>query len=323
MVDPALEIHDLQKSFGRTRVLRSVDLTVPTGSIFGFLGPNGAGKSTTLKITMGLLRSSGGRVLVFGEDVGRHGVAARARIGFLPQHTRFHPYRTCRDVLAYVAHLYPGRRSRRELQTRIDELLDLVGMADKARRRAGSLSGGEAQRLGLAQALVSDPDLLILDEPAASLDPQGRHDVLSILDDLRGRTTVFYSTHILDDVQRVSDSVAILTGGEVVAEGPIDQLLETPTSAWTVRLNGAPDDARVRLAAEPWIEDIRSSPRGDQQLWTVRVTDDAVAESRMLPLLVAEDEIDVVEFHPGERTLEEAYLDIVAANGAGGVTDGS
>ena len=310
----ALEIHDLQKKFGRTEVLHSVDLAVSTDSIFGFLGPNGAGKSTTLKIIMGLLRPSGGRALVFGEDVARHGTAARARIGFLPQHAHFHPYRTCRDVLSYVAHLYPGRRSRRELRTRIDELLELVGMGDKAHRRAGTLSGGEALRLGIAQALVSDPDLLILDEPAASLDPQGRHDVHTILEGLRGRTTVFYSTHILDDVQRVSDSVAILAQGEVIAQGPIDELLQTPTSAWTVRVNGSTEAARARLCEEAWLADIRVHPRGLQELWTVRVSDDTAAAERMLPLLVAEEDIDVVEFHPSERTLEDAYLDIVGAN---------
>jgi ABC-2 type transport system ATP-binding protein len=314
MDELALEIHDLQKHFGRTRVLRSVDLEVPTDSIFGFLGPNGAGKSTTLKIVMGLLRPSGGRALVFGEDVHHRGVAARARIGYLPQHTRFHPYRTCRDVLVYVAHLYPGRQPRRALHDRVDELLDLVGMADKANRRAGNLSGGEAQRLGIAQALVSDPDLLILDEPAASLDPHGRHDVLTILESLRGQTTVFYSTHILDDVQRVSDAVAILADGELIAHGPVEELLARPTSAWTVRIDGPPDGARSRLAAESWVTDIRTHARGDQHLWTVEVNDEAAAAERMLPLLVAEEAIDVVEFHPSERTLEDAYLDIVGAN---------
>jgi ABC-2 type transport system ATP-binding protein len=220
-------------------------------------------------------------------------------------------------VLVYVAHLYPGHRNRRSLGDRVDELLDLVGMADKAGRRAGNLSGGEAQRLGIAQALVSEPDLLILDEPAASLDPEGRHDVLEILDGLRGRTTVFYSTHILDDVQRVSDSVAILTGGEVAAQGPIEQLLETPMSSWTVRLGGSTDRAQDRLGSEPWVRGIRAHPRGHQELWTVRVSDDAAAEAKMLPLLLADESVVVVEFHPSERTLEDAYLDIVGAGNSG------
>jgi ABC-2 type transport system ATP-binding protein len=307
----ALEIRDLQKRYGRHEVLRGVDLAVPVGSIFGFLGPNGAGKSTTLKIIMALVRPSGGRVLVFGEDVARHGTAARARIGFLPQHTRFHPYRTCRGVLEYVGHLYPGHRSRSQLRARAGELLELVGLADKADRRVGGLSGGEAQRLGIAQALVSDPDLVILDEPAASLDPQGRHDVLTILSGLRGHATVFYSTHILDDVQRVSDSVAILAGGEVVAQGLIDDLLHTPASAWTVRLNGSTDHVRDRLTAQPWVRQIRGHTRGAQRLWTVRVDDDDAARTQMLPLLLSDEGIDVVEFHPSDRTLEDAYLDIV------------
>ena len=314
MTQPALEIHDLHKNFGRNQVLHSVDLTVPADSIVGFLGPNGAGKSTTMKIVMGLLRPTGGRALVFGDDVRRHGVAARARIGYLPQRTKFHPYRTCRQVLHYVAHLYPGHRSRAELRDRVDELLEVVGLADKSSRRAGHLSGGEAQRLGIAQALVSEPDLLILDEPAAALDPQGRHDVLTLIESLRGRTTIFYSTHILDDVQRVSDAVAILTEGRVVAHGRIDELLATPMSAWTVRLNGDTDAAYRRVSDEPWVAEIVNRPRGSSQLWTVRVTDDEAAEDQLLPLLVESDECDVVEYHPSERTLEDAYLDIVGAN---------
>jgi len=314
MTDLALEIHDLHKNFGRTHVLKSVDLSVPTDSIYGFLGPNGAGKSTTMKIVMGLLRPSGGRAMVFGDDVGQQGVEARSRIGYLPQQNRFHPYRNCRDVVTYVAHLYPGRRSRNELRTRVDELLDLVGLADKATRRAGKLSGGEAQRLGIAQALIADPDLLILDEPAASLDPLGRHDVLTLLDNLRGQTTVFYSTHILEDVQRVSDSVAILTGGRVVAQGPIEQLLQSADTSWTVRFKGDTSAAERELAAEPWVTEIVANQRGEQELWTVRVNDDAAADERMLPLLVSHLECDVVEFHPSDKTLEDAYLAIVGAN---------
>ncbi len=314
MTDLALEIHDLHKHFGRTHVLNSIDLSVPTHSIYGFLGPNGAGKSTTMKIIMGLLRPSGGRAMVFGDDVSQEGVEARSRIGYLPQQNRFHPYRNCRDVVTYVAHLYPGRRSRNELRTRVDELLDLVGLADKATRRAGKLSGGEAQRLGIAQALIADPDLLILDEPAASLDPLGRHDVLTLLENLRGQTTVFYSTHILEDVQRVSDSVAILTEGRVVAQGPIEQLLQSAGTSWTVRFNGQTAAAENELAAEPWVTEIVAHQRGEQELWTVRVNDDAAADERMLPLLVGHAECDIVEFHPSDKTLEDAYLAIVGAN---------
>jgi len=316
MTTPALEIHDLNKSFGRTEVLHSIDLTVPEGSICGFLGPNGAGKSTTMKIVMGLLRPSGGRALVFGKDVRRDGVGARAQIGYLPQHTRFHPYRSCRQILSYVAHLYPGRRPSSELRELIDEKIDAVGLADKANRRAGALSGGEAQRLGLAQALIAEPALLILDEPVASLDPHGRQQVLGLLDGLRGRTTVFYSTHILEDVQRVSDSVAILSNGRVAAQGPIDDLIKAPTGGWTVRIAGQVATAREHLEAQPWVSSLTTRLRGEHEHWTVDVTDDGTAAELMLPLLLSDERCDVMEFHRAERTLEDAYLEVVEASHA-------
>ncbi len=310
MQDLALEIKGLRKSFGSTEVLRGLDLEVPRHSIYGFLGPNGAGKSTTMKILMGLVRSSDGEASVFGRNVRRDGPAARALVGYLPQHARFHPYRTCREVLEYVAALYPGRESRSDLRDRIDELLDEVGLGDFGDRRTRGLSGGESQRLGLAQALVPQPDLLILDEPSAALDPQGRHDVLGIIDSLRGRVTIFYSTHILDDVQRVSDRVAVISHGRVVADGPISDLLSGRGSIWTINTTGASDSTKDRLAAEPWVEDIDVRARGDNQIWSVRLSGDEAAD-RLLRVLLADDSLAMAEFHPSDHALEDAYLAIV------------
>ncbi len=310
MSDLALEVKGLQKHFGSTEVLRDVDLEIPLHSIYGFLGPNGAGKSTTMKIVMGLLRPSSGRACVFGHDVRRDGPAARAQVGYLPQHVRFHPHRTCRQTLKYVAGLYPGRESRGELQDRIDELLEAVGLRDLADRRTVGLSGGESQRLGLAQALVPQPRLLILDEPAAALDPQGRHDVLEIIGALRGQATIFYSTHILDDVQRVSDRVAVISGGRIVTDGPISNLLTGDGSTWTIRTTGSDSSARVRLAAEPWVTDLDVKPRGNSEVWTVRLADDGTAD-QLLHMLLADEGVDIAEFHPSDHTLEDAYLTIV------------
>ena len=310
MSDLALEVKGLQKHFGSTEVLRNLDLEIPLHSIYGFLGPNGAGKSTTMKIVMGLLRPSGGQAAVFGHDVRRNGPAARAQVGYLPQHVRFHPYRTCRQVLKYVAGLYPGREPRAELEHRIDELLEAVGLRDLADRRTAGLSGGESQRLGLAQALVPQPSLLILDEPAAALDPQGRHDVLEIIDSLRGKATIFYSTHILDDVQRVSDRVAVISGGRIVTDGPISNLLTGDGTTWTIRTTGSDDVTRSRLAAEPWITDIDVKPRGNSEIWSVRLADDSAAD-QLLHMLLANEDVDIAEFHPSDHTLEDAYLTIV------------
>ncbi len=311
MSESALQVRGLEKHFGQTQVLHGVDLDVAPASICGFLGPNGAGKSTTMKILMGLLRPSDGEAWVFGRNVGDDGPAARALIGYLPQHPHFHPYRTCREVLEYVLWLHPGRVTARERRRRIDELLGALGLALLADRRTRNLSGGEAQRLGIAQALVAQPHLLMLDEPAAALDPEGRRDVLELLEGLRGQTTVFYSTHILDDVQRVSDSVVIISNGRVVSQGPIDDLLAFEHSMWTVRVHGQADAARDRLAGEPWVAAIDSRRRGDSDIWTVHVTDDDAARDRMASVLVTERECDVVELHPSDRTLEDAYLSIV------------
>ena len=173
MTAPAIEIRQLRKKYRKVEALSGLDLEVPRGSICGFLGPNGAGKTTTMKILLGLIRPSGGWAAVLGDDVRTHGLLARSRIGYLPQDPVFPANQTVRGVVLYVARLYPDHSHGRALRRRVDGLLDRVGMADKARRRVRGLSGGERQRLGVAQALVSDPDLVIMDEPSAGLDPVG------------------------------------------------------------------------------------------------------------------------------------------------------
>ena len=163
----AIETRGLSKKYGDLVVLDGLDLEVQTGSVYGFLGPNGAGKSTTIKLMLDLIRPTAGSVTVLGHDAQHDGVLARSGVGYLPQQPHFHPYRTVRGVLSYMAHLSPRAPRGRVLHRRIDELLDQAGLAGKSRRRAGVLSGGERQRLGIAQALIGDPELLILDEPAA------------------------------------------------------------------------------------------------------------------------------------------------------------
>ena len=188
---------------------------MPRHSIFGFLGPNGAGKTTLMKVLLGLSRPTAGSGTIFGHDIVSESVAIRERIGYLPQQPRFIEYMTARENLEFTAKFFfSGPQAK--IRERCDEMLELVGLADKAERPIKGFSGGEKQRLGIALAQVNYPDLLILDEPASALDPLGRQSVLDVMARLRKHTTIFYSTHILDDVQRVSDTVAILkpwTGG--------------------------------------------------------------------------------------------------------------
>ncbi len=219
-----IETRGLSKAYKSVQALDALNLQVRPHSIYGFLGPNGAGKTTTIKLLLGLIRPTAGSATVFGLDIVRDSVDIRARVGYLPQEPHFYEHMTARQTLDFTARFF-FRGPEAAIQERVEEMLQLVDLAGKADRPIRTLSGGERQRLGIAQAQVNYPDLLILDEPAASLDPIGRRDVLEVMSKLRKYATIFYSTHILDDVQRVSDTVAILNKGKLVAEGPIETLL--------------------------------------------------------------------------------------------------
>src|SRR4030042_6531875 len=218
-----IETHGLSKSYKNLQVLKSLDLKVHQNSIFGFLGPNGAGKTTTIKLMLGLTRPTSGSADIFGMDSVSQSVDIRARIGYLPQDPRFYEYMTARQTLHFTAEFF-FKGPKKAIEERVDEMLELVDLGEKADRPIKTFSGGERQRLGIAQAQVNYPDLLILDEPAASLDPLGRRDVLEVMSKLRKYATIFYSTHILDEVHGGSDSGVILNKGALVAQGPIEEL---------------------------------------------------------------------------------------------------
>jgi ABC-2 type transport system ATP-binding protein len=243
-----IETQGLGKSFGEVQALKSLDLAVPKNSITGFLGPNGAGKTTTIRLLLGLNRPSSGRARVFGQDIVEESLEIRRRVGYLAQSPRFYDDMTARETLRYSARFF-FRGPKAKIEARVSEMLDLVGLSEKADRSMRGFSGGERQRLGIAQAQINDPELLILDEPAAALDPMGRHAVLRIMEQLRERATIFYSTHILDDVQRVSDRVVILNRGELIAQGPVQALLTSDQGAvYTIVTQGDTELACERLS---------------------------------------------------------------------------
>lgn len=308
--DLAIEVDGLRKRFGRTDALHGIDLAVPRNSVFGFLGPNGAGKSTTMKILVGLLRPTAGSATVVGHDVRHDSVAARASIGYLPQDVSYWSHLTVRGVLNFTARQYL-QGQRRDLANRVDETIELAGLTRLARRRVGKLSGGERQRLGVAEAWVGRPDVLILDEPSAGLDPEGRYEILAILDALREHATVFYSTHILDDVERVSDSIAILDRGSIVAQGPTESFLTGGVASYSVGVAGPCGTAFDDLAAQPWVQSVEPQ---QPDRWEVTVDDRDAAEHALLRLLVAEHGVRVTDFRPARRTLEDIYLELVGAN---------
>jgi ABC-2 type transport system ATP-binding protein len=305
-----IETHNLSKAYKNIRALNALDLKVHQNSIFGFLGPNGAGKTTTIKLMLGLTRPTTGTATIFGLDSVTHSVDIRSRIGYLPQEPHFYEYMSARQTLRFTAEFF-FKGPRQAIEDRVDEMLELFDLRQKADRPIRTFSGGERQRLGIAQAQVNYPDLLILDEPAASLDPLGRRDVLEVMSKLRKYATIFYSTHILDDVQRVSDTVVILNKGELVAEGPIEELLAGSEGViYIIHLRGEVDAALEKVKSLSWVNGIKTSQHDEESIWQVSVTDPVAAETQLLKLLV-NDPLVVTEFRRKQYELEDVFMQVV------------
>ncbi len=307
-----IHTQELSKSYQGVNALQGLNLQVPKNSIYGFLGPNGAGKSTTIKMLLGLTRPTAGKALIFGKDITRESLAVRRKVGYLAQDPRYYGHMTARQTLRYTARFfYSGPKDL--IEARIEEMLALVGLDDKADRPIKGFSGGERQRLGIAQAEVNYPDLLILDEPAAALDPMGRRDVLEVMEKLRKYTTIFYSTHILDDVQRVSDRVAILNHGRLVAEAPIEELLNGNGSApvYSVTIKGDASQAQKRVAGQAWVQALTAEAKDGLTTWQVSVNEEEAAEDQMLCLILEDRNLRVKSFGRKTHNLEEVFVSMV------------
>ena len=219
----AVNTEQLCKVFGSVTALDGLSLSVEEGTVFGFLGPNGAGKTTTIRILTGLAHATSGHARVNGIEVSSGQQEIAHQIGFLPEEPGFYTWMTPREFLDYVGQVFG--LALKERIARVNELLALAGLEEAAKRRIGGFSRGMRQRLALAQALMNRPKVLFLDEPASALDPEGRKEVLDFIEHLRGQCTVFMSTHILADVERVCDTVGIINRGKLVTEAPREALL--------------------------------------------------------------------------------------------------
>jgi len=306
-----IQTSGLSKTFGETKALVSLDLKVPKNSIFGFLGPNGAGKTTTMKLLLGQNKPTGGSATIFGHDIEKESISIRARVGFLPQEIRFYEYMTAREILNFTMRFY-YKGPKNLIKQRVDEILKMVVLDKIADRPVKGFSGGERQRLGLGQAEVNHPELLILDEPAASLDPLGRRDLLKVMNHLRKDSTIFYSTHILDDVQKVSDTVAILHKGKLITQGPIEKILKGGEgTVYAVKLKGADvDDLRSRLSAQSWISNVIVEQDAGVSEWQISVTDDGAAEDNLLGLVQAKGN-KVLDYGEKDIELEDIFIKLV------------
>jgi ABC-2 type transport system ATP-binding protein len=307
---PAITTTGLTKHYKGVPALTDLDLEVPAGSIFGFLGPNGAGKTTALRILAGLARPTSGGATVNGVPVTPQG-SHRREIGYLAQDPRFYGWMSGRETLRYVGRYYGPDAGR---EARITELLDRVGIADAADRRTSTYSGGMRQRLGIAEALIGQPAVILLDEPVSALDPIGRKDVLDLMRSLKGETTVFYSTHILDDVERVSDHVAILDRGRLVTTAPTHELLASSTRGrLRVVLGGSTHVAESALRGLDGVTSASLDSRADDvATYSVGTAPDRVREAqRAITRFAVEADLTLISNAEETLDLETIFLRLV------------
>lgn len=304
-MNAAIEIEGLTKAYGERRALDGVDLQVAGGSVFGFLGPNGAGKTTTLRILTGLAQPTAGSARVFGRDVTHATNEVRGDIGFLPDVPGYYGWMTADEFLRFSGRLFGLRGA--ELGRRVGALLDLAGLAG-VKTKVSGYSRGMKQRLGVAQALINAPKLLMLDEPTSALDPIGRKEVLDMIASLGGRTTVFFSTHILSDVERVCDTVAILHQGRVVTQSTMADLKSRyGGTRLVVEVTAEADALAAAFSAAPWSAEVHRPENG-----TIAVVVKDLAEARRaIPAAVASRGVGLVRLEAGEVSLEEVFVDLV------------
>lgn len=321
MSSPALSLDGIQKTFsvgflgalpvvGRVlgglnisgiarsvHAVKSITLDVQPGEIFGFLGPNGAGKTTTIKMICGLIRPSGGQGELLGHPLGHR--MARARLGYMPEHPYFYDHLKPLELLSYYGRLF--KMTSREAKQRAEELVDRVGLRYAADRPLRKFSKGMIQRIGIAQALINDPDLVVLDEPMSGLDPMGRKEVRDIIFELKERgKTVFFSSHVLQDVEMICDRVAIVVQGKLRSMGSLSQMLEAPTHDVEITVEALEPAQVEQLAAHA------SSYRVVGSKWLFRLQDPPSAEAFARRVLDGPGRL--VSLVPVRQSLESVFV---------------
>jgi ABC-2 type transport system ATP-binding protein len=300
----AIEVKGLVKTYGRLRAVDGVDLTVEAGEIFAILGPNGAGKTTTVEILEGFAKRTAGAVSVLGHDPAKNEPALKERIGIVAQETVADPFLTVSEMLTMIAGTYEKPRP-------VDEVIELVGLLDKRKTRAGKLSGGQKRRLDVALAIVGDPDLLFLDEPTTGFDPDARREAWDMIASLRalGKTIVL-TTHYMDEAERLADHIAIIASGRIIAEGTPDTLGGRERAATIIRFRTPSAGLPAALARLT-----RPGPVGITELTTA----DPVQVLNELTSWALTAGVALPGLEVSRPSLEDTYLALIAGAGPGGV----
>ncbi|MGC8890761.1 MAG: ATP-binding cassette domain-containing protein [bacterium] len=290
----------LCKYFKDKKALDDLNLDVQDGLIFGYLGPNGAGKTTTIRVLLNLARPTRGTAYVLDEDI-RSSRRYLREVGFLPDVPNFYNFFTAREFLSFMADISEVDNPK----NRIEEVLELVGLKDE-KKRIGAYSRGMKQRLGLAQALLPDPKLLILDEPTSSLDPQGRKEILDLIQSLRGKKTIFFSTHILNDVERICNRIAIIKEGRLLLEDSIENIKKR---YGRYRILIEVDNPERLVDKLKILSQIRSIERKDKNGIVIEVSDILYIQ-RDIPRIIIQEDLLLERWERLEPSLEDIFLEV-------------
>ncbi|WMT94285.1 ABC transporter ATP-binding protein [Streptococcus agalactiae] len=302
----ALKIDNLHKSFGKNTIINGLSMSIPENTIFGFLGKNGAGKTTTMKMILGFLKIDEGSIKVFGEEVSFGQSKTNRFIGYLPDVPEFYGYMTAKEYLNLCGSI--TGLSKNEIKKKSEELLELVGLRDVNKRISG-YSRGMKQRLGIAQALLNSPKLLICDEPTSALDPLGRKEILDIILKIKDFTTVIFSTHILSDVEAICDHVVVLDKGKNVLEGSIDELKNIKRKN-TIKIRFKSDKELKAFKSLDKFSNLLKNEKGD----TLYLTDED-NQLKDLDILYQLYKLNIfpLEIKIEEPTLENIFLEVTKA----------
>ena len=295
-----LTLNKVSKSFGEKKILKEISFSVPEGSIFGFIGQNGAGKTTTMKMILGLLKIDQGEISVCGEKVSFGQNATNQYIGYLPDVPEFYDFMTPREYLMLCGKITGMSKSM--AAERAEELLERVGLAGEKKRIRG-FSRGMKQRLGVAQALLNQPKLLICDEPTSALDPLGRKELLDILVQAKKDTTILFSTHILSDVERICDEIAFLHGGELVMQGNLDE----------IKSKHAGNDLEIEFENPKDLQTFLTQYANGKELGSLRLYYETKTEKEMLQMMqyMFEHHICPQKIERLEASLEDLFMEVV------------
>ena len=304
----ALKIDNLHKSFGKNTIINGLSMSIPENTIFGFLGKNGAGKTTTMKMILGFLKKDEGSIKVFGEEVSFGQSKTNRFIGYLPDVPEFYGYMTAKEYLNLCGAI--TGLSKNEIKNKSEELLELVGLRDVNKRISG-YSRGMKQRLGIAQALLNSPKLLICDEPTSALDPLGRKEILDIILKIKDSTTVIFSTHILSDVEAICDHVVVLDKGKNVLEGSIDELKNIKRKN-TIKVRFKSDKELKAFKSLDKFSNMLTNEKGD----TLYLTDED-NQLKDIDILYELYKLNIfpIEIKIEEPTLENIFMEVTKAWG--------